>query len=191
MALLETRQAFSAFLAAAVNDPKSLLSHALKTFFVIKGWSDNAAAFPKFDLPWPEDGHIQDVVYNHKENRWAKWDSMLPNAAIPEGTAYSDIIVPTQSTAQFDYMLELLLTRRYQTLVCGPTGTGKSAYMRRLLLKSLPRDKFVPIFVAFSAQTSARQTQVRTGVDFTVCMALVSIVLVCISTDCVHRTSST
>jgi hypothetical protein len=45
--------------------------------------------------------------------------------------------------------------------VCGPTGTGKSAYMRRLLLKQLPRDKFAPVFLAFSAQTSARQTQVR------------------------------
>ncbi len=52
--------------------------------------------------------------------------------------------------------------------VCGPTGTGKSAYMRRLLLKQLPRDKFAPVFLAFSAQTSARQTQVRRA-D---CMAL-------------------
>ncbi len=34
------------------------------------------------------------------------------------GTAYSDIIVSTSATAQFDYMLELLMTRRYQTLVC-------------------------------------------------------------------------
>ena len=73
----------------------------------------------------------------------------------------SDIIVPTVSTAQFDYLLELLTTRRCQSLVCGPTGTGKSAYMRRLLLKSLPREKFAPVFVAFSAQTSAKQTQVR------------------------------
>jgi hypothetical protein len=35
----------------------------------------------------------------------------------PAGTAYSDIIVSTSATAQFDYMLELLMTRRYQTLV--------------------------------------------------------------------------
>ena len=155
----ETRQALSAFLSGASNDVKYLSSHALKPFFAIKGWTDSQAI--KIQLPWPEEGHVQDYVYHSRDGKWVKWDSMLPNADIPDGVAYSDIIVPTTSTAQFDYMLELLVTRRYQTLVCGPTGTGKSAYMRRLLLKSLPREAYSPVFVAFSAQTSSRQTQVR------------------------------
>ncbi len=154
----DTRGALSSFLQSAASDPKFLGSHELKTFFVIKGWKEPTTA-TKASLPWPEEGIVHDYVYSPKEGKWLKWESVLPNADIPEGTMYSDIIVPTNATAQFDYLLELLITRRMMPLVCGPTGTGKSAYMRRLLLRTMPRDKFAPVFVAFSAQSSAKQTQ--------------------------------
>lgn len=42
----------------------------------------------------------------------------------------------------------------------GPTGTGKSVYVQDKLMHDLPKEKFLPAFVNFSAQTSANQTQV-------------------------------
>lgn len=42
----------------------------------------------------------------------------------------------------------------------GPTGTGKSVYVQDKLMNELSKDRFVPSFVNFSAQTSANQCQV-------------------------------
>ena len=45
-------------------------------------------------------------------------------------------------------------------LFVGPTGTGKSVYVQDKMLNELSKEQFVPMFVTFSAQTSANQTQV-------------------------------
>ena len=44
-------------------------------------------------------------------------------------------------------------------LYVGPTGTGKSIYIKSVLQNTLPKDKFTTIEVGFSAQTSAYQVQ--------------------------------
>ena len=76
----------SQFLASASSDVKFLASHPLKSFFTMKGWAESMAM--KINLPWPEDGGVHDFVYHSRDGKWVKWDSMLPNADIPEGVAY-------------------------------------------------------------------------------------------------------
>ena len=59
------------------------------------------------------------------------------------------------------YLMDLFVRYEEPILFVGPTGTGKSAYVQQKLMHGLSKDKYMPTFVNFSAQTSANQTQVR------------------------------
>lgn len=41
----------------------------------------------------------------------------------------------------------------------GVTGTGKSTYINKHLVQGLPKDSWAPIFITFSARTTANMTQ--------------------------------
>ena len=155
----ESRQKMDEFLRSAISEAGFLDAHALSVFYKLKGWTvpevdmsiKGAAAFPGKDS-------IYDHMYCPGDSRWRSWDSLLPKVNIPENAEFRDIIIPTIATLQFDHIVPLLMARGKGVLVCGPTGTGKSVAMNRLVLKTLPKERFLPIVVGFSAQTSAGQT---------------------------------
>lgn len=70
----------------------------------------------------------------------------------------SELIIQTTESACQSFFLKMMLEAQIPILFVGPTGTGKSAIVLNHLM-SLPRDKFLPSVVNFSAQTSANRTQ--------------------------------
>ena len=62
-------------------------------------------------------------------------------------------------TAQLECLMDLLITHKYPPLIIGPTGTGKSTVINRMLNKTLPQDTYKPILLAFTAKTTAGQWQ--------------------------------
>ena len=55
--------------------------------------------------------------------------------------------------------MDLALQHNQPLLMVGPTGTGKSTYINRHLVSGLPREKWTPIFITFSARTTANMAQ--------------------------------
>ena len=60
---------------------------------------------------------------------------------------------------KYTFLLDIALNDDQPMLMVGPTGTGKSVYINRYLVRDLPEDSWMPIFITFSARTSANMTQ--------------------------------
>ncbi|KAJ3192416.1 Dynein heavy chain 7, axonemal [Irineochytrium annulatum] len=112
-------------------------------------------------VPIPEDeGSVYDYVFETgKPDRWTLWLNTIEHIPIPFDADFSDIIIPTKDTARYNYLMELLVTHDKPYLLIGPTGTGKSKYIANKLLTGLSKEKYIPMFINFSARTSANQIQ--------------------------------
>lgn len=62
-------------------------------------------------------------------------------------------------TARYSFLLKALVEKEKQVLFVGPTGTGKTLQITDTLLNGLSKDVYIPVLMAFSAQTSANQAQ--------------------------------
>ena len=112
-----------------------------------------------FTLPMPFKVDFFECVYIAEDSKWRYWADMLPQFVIANDTPYSNIVVPNNYTAQYSFMIELLVPNRKNLLMCGPTGTGKSVYVYNTITSALPQDKYKPLCLGFSAKTSANMTQ--------------------------------
>lgn len=67
---------------------------------------------------------------------------------------------PAADTLRYTYLLDTLVRHHHHCLFVGPTGTGKTVYVKKHLQAGLPQDEFVSLIVTFSAQTMSNMTQV-------------------------------
>jgi dynein heavy chain, axonemal len=124
---------------------------------------------------FPSEGLVYDYCYTHEVyvdedaftleyhvpehfREWVNWSDQSDDFHVNLNSSFVDIKVPTMDSLRSEYMLRLLLTRGHHVLCVGPTGTGKSVSINDVLLNQLPQ-AVQPIFIAFSAHTSANQVQ--------------------------------
>jgi Cdc6-like AAA superfamily ATPase len=74
--------------------------------------------------------------------------------------ALSADATPAADTLRYTYLLDTLVRHHHHCLFVGPTGTGKTVYVKKHLQAGLPQDEFVSLIVTFSAQTMSNMTQV-------------------------------
>jgi len=126
---------------------------------VCDGQIDNLKKFSKKVLHSCFDrGTIYDYVFFPESNTWKNWlDLTDPSQRdkFPEGTLVQDIVVTTIDSIRYSYILEFNIKNNIPTLFCGPTGTGKSAYISNVLLNKLEKNKFMSIEIGYSAQSKA------------------------------------
>ncbi|XP_044001131.1 dynein axonemal heavy chain 7-like isoform X2 [Aphidius gifuensis] len=115
---------------------------------------------PQYVEPIPLIGLVYDYKFTkEKKGIWTPWiDDLRDVPPIPKDIPVNQIIVNTIETVRYFYLFKNLINNNKPVLLVGPTGTGKSVYIIEYLLKY--NDKlFKPLFITFSAQTSANQTQ--------------------------------
>ncbi|XP_073998137.1 dynein axonemal heavy chain 3-like isoform X3 [Rhodnius prolixus] len=108
---------------------------------------------------FPDKGTVWDWFFDKKGNgSWMPWLETVDKVPIPHNAKVSDLIIQTDDTAKQRFFIKLFLNALIPILFVGPTGTGKSSIILNYLM-SLPRDKYMPNVINFSARTSANQTQ--------------------------------
>uniref|UniRef100_H2Z3M6 Dynein axonemal heavy chain 7 n=1 Tax=Ciona savignyi TaxID=51511 RepID=H2Z3M6_CIOSA len=120
------------------------------------------ASLGKFDVPIPDAGLVYDHYFQlNGRGKWALWTDLIKgNEVVPDKSVnVQNIMVPTMDTARTAYLLDICISHRRPILFVGPTGTGKSVYIKDKLMNNLSKDKYLPAFVNFSAKTTANQTQ--------------------------------
>ncbi|XP_067448608.1 dynein axonemal heavy chain 12 [Thunnus thynnus] len=115
----------------------------------------------KWECPMDEKGLVYDYFYEFKgKGRWVHWNDGIKNVNLGDkNTKVQDIIVPTIDTVRYTYLMDLCINYGVPLLFVGPTGTGKSVYVKEKLMNNLDKDRYLPFFINFSARTSANQTQ--------------------------------
>ncbi|KAK5646415.1 hypothetical protein RI129_004879 [Pyrocoelia pectoralis] len=122
-----------------------------------------------FEIPQVEKPYIltippAETVFDYRfikegKGKWILWNNDLLTAPpIPRDIPVNQIIVTTVETIKSIALMTLLVEHGKAMLVVGPTGTGKSVYIIEFLLKQVSKT-YIPLFLNFSAQTSANMTQ--------------------------------
>lgn len=112
-------------------------------------------------LPPPSIGTVFDYKFvKEGKGRWQPWLHDLKDLPpIPRDIPVNQIIVSTVETVRYFHLFQHLVRHHKPVLLVGPTGTGKSVYIMEFLLKRNDPEVFKPLFLTFSAQTTANQTQ--------------------------------
>lgn len=102
---------------------------------------------------------VYDWFFDKAAAEWKQWSSSVPAAEIPDGAQFTDIFIPTVDSVRCTFLLDTAVHHQYPFLFVGPTGTGKTAYVRRYLSHALPTSAWAPAFLSLSARTTASATQ--------------------------------
>jgi dynein heavy chain, axonemal len=138
---------------------------------IVRGWKcPEQCQSGKFKFETPIPTSSGDSVYDFKfkcsrgtsskhAGTWIKWDDDLPTLNLEGDVPFGSITVPTKITASLNYFLKNNIAHNMPTLICGPTGTGKSVCVQNVLNNQLDRHKFDSIKMGFSAKTTCNMAQ--------------------------------
>lgn len=105
---------------------------------------------------FPERAVVFEWIYDKRNNgSWISWlDTVDKVQQIPPNAKPSELIIQTNQSCCQKFFLKLYQSSNIPLLFVGPTGTGKTAVVLDHLM-TLPKEKFLPNVVNFSARTTS------------------------------------
>ena len=101
---------------------------------------------------------MYEFCFDQDERAWVEWMSTIPEYVVDPEKPFAEVIVPTADTVRYTFVIDALLRNDSHVMCVGETGTGKTLNVVDKLSNRMP-ESHAPIFVTFSARTSANQTQ--------------------------------
>ena len=106
----------------------------------------------------PDSESVYEWCFDQESLEWVHWMDTIPPFECNPDLPFSEIIVPTPDTVRYTFLLDAFIKSEKHVLCVGETGTGKTLNVTSKLMTGLS-DKLIPLFVTFSARTSANMTQ--------------------------------
>jgi dynein heavy chain len=106
----------------------------------------------------PVAGTVFDSCFDPKTQTFVRWMDTIKPFKVETGLPFDEVIVPTVDSVRHSYVLDLLVSAGKNVLIAGETGTQKTVVVKEKLLRGL-QYPYRPVFMSFSATTSANQVQ--------------------------------
>ena len=160
----DSRATIDMFIREYISDPSCVEGADYKntnTQLLLRGWTYPYKNWEprKLGLALPAKFTIFDYMYDVDANKYVLWKDTLSKEKIPNDATFSSIVVDTQVTATLGRLLPMLLKGGASTLIIGPTGTGKSVFIKKVLTQTMDQEKYKPIFLSYTAETSGNDAQ--------------------------------
>ena len=144
----DSKRLFSKFLRRLLLDPLKCESKKDVMVKFDKGaMSSEVGGFTVFDY------------YVGDDFKWKFWKDAINNEDPSMNHEFHEILIETVESKRINFLLNLSIEHEYPFLVIGNSGTGKTRYINTYLKSNCNIDKFLLIFVTFSAQSTSGKTQ--------------------------------
>lgn len=127
----------------------------------VTGFSDFARRTLAEMVPSLPEGSVFSFNVNNASGQFIPWKSLVKDFKYDPKKSYFSILVPTEDTTRYGFLLDLMVRNNRNVLLMGDTGVGKTVVIQDFMARESQGDdaKIFPISVMFSAQTTSQNLQ--------------------------------
>lgn len=92
----------------------------------------------KVAINFPDGKSVYDCVFRKDKGKWGLWLDFVDDQGPAVDADFVKIIVSTADTAKYTFMFQTIIDKNMPLLLAGPTGTGKSVYVKQYMMKLDP-----------------------------------------------------
>ncbi|KAG7205246.1 hypothetical protein KM043_018326 [Ampulex compressa] len=106
----------------------------------------------------------EDLIYDHYytfrgKGAWRRFTDLAKSEEFEETGSIVQMMIPTADSVKYQALFMKHIKHRKRFLLYGETGTGKSFYIKDVMMNKLEEDQYLPNLITFTPNTTAWQTQ--------------------------------